>query len=253
MASEGQLWSSRHLRQVHQLSDKARRVQRVFDAIAGRYDLFNTVASFGLDHAWRRRLVRQAAVLGGKCVLDLCCGPGTLTVRLAATAHRPRCLVGLDFSLPMLALANRRSRILPGVAYCCGDALHLPFADETFDLVTCAFGIRNFQNLPTGLRELHRVLKFGGVALILEFALPASRTFRAVYRLYLQRMLPLIGRIVAGDKVRAYEYLPCSVKTFYAPQQLSEMFRTAGFEVTDAVSLTGGAVWLYQLRKPEAE
>jgi len=250
MACDDQLWPDQHLRDVRDVPDRARRVKAMFDAVARRYDLFNTLASFGLDHFWRARLIRQAGRLAGKAVLDLCCGPGTLTVLLGERRHRARVVVGADFSEQMLRLAD--DRVGPkadNIRMCCADALTLPFGDQTFDLATCTFGIRNFQDLAAGLRELHRVLKSPSQVLILEFAMPVGRGFRFVYRLYLRYIMPLIGRLVAGDRVRAYEYLPNSVAAFDRPQQLCRAFRQAGFRLEAAVPLTGGAVWMYDLRK----
>jgi len=244
-----ELWPDHCLDQPHQQADKARRVRLMFDAVTGRYDLFNTVASMGIDRYWRARLIRRARPLAGKKVLDLCCGPGTLTVEQIKRNDRPELLVGLDFSLPMLNLAQKRLRGRgPNVTLCCADALNLPFGDQTFDLVTCTFGIRNFQDLPAGLKQLHAVLKPSGKLLILEFALPTNRYFAMVYRMYLRYILPVVGTVIAGDRVRAYQYLHNSVAGFDQPPQLCRVFRDTGFEVQAALPLTAGVVWLYQLQ-----
>lgn len=176
-------------------------------------------------------------------MLDVACGTGDLSLVLAeAGAAR---VIGLDFCRPMLEIARRKadadSRSIPFVE---GDALRLPFADETFDAVTIAFGLRNLAGVADGLRELRRVLKEGGRLAVLEFSSPVVPGFRALFGFYFTRVLPHIGGLVSGSR-GAYEYLPDSVTRFPDQKRLAELMRAEGFEAVDYSNLTGGIAALH--------
>ena len=217
----------------------------MFSGIAGRYDLLNHLLSGNIDKSWRRKTVRalESSLVEGSRVLDVACGTGDLSLVLDdAGAAR---VVGLDFCRPMLEIARRKavegSRAIPFVE---GDALRLPFADETFDAVTIAFGLRNLAGVADGLRELRRVLKDGGRLAVLEFSSPVLPGFRALFRFYFTRVLPRIGGLVSGSR-GAYEYLPDSVSRFPDQRRLAELMRAEGFEKVEYRNLTGGIAALH--------
>ena len=217
----------------------------MFAGIAGRYDLLNHLLSGNVDKRWRRRVARslEPSLVEGARVLDVACGTGDLSLALAgAGASR---VVGLDFCRPMLEIARRKaageSRAVPFVE---GDALRLPFADETFDAVTIAFGLRNLAGVREGLRELRRVLRPGGRLAVLEFSSPVVPGFRALFRFYFTRVLPRVGGLVSGSR-GAYEYLPDSVTRFPDQGRLAELMREAGFEGVGYRNLTGGIAALH--------
>jgi demethylmenaquinone methyltransferase/2-methoxy-6-polyprenyl-1,4-benzoquinol methylase len=217
----------------------------MFSGIARRYDLLNHLLSGNVDKRWRRKTARalEPSLFEGARILDVACGTGDLSLVLAeAGAAR---IIGLDFCRPMLEIARRKadadSRSIPFVE---GDALRLPFADETFDAVTIAFGLRNLAGIADGLRELRRVLKEGGRLAVLEFSSPVVPGFRALFRFYFTRVLPHIGGLVSGSR-GAYEYLPDSVTRFPDQKRLAELMRAEGFESVEYSNLTGGIAALH--------
>ena len=217
----------------------------MFSGIAGRYDFLNHLLSGNIDKSWRRIAVRalKPSLVEGARVLDVACGTGDLSLVLAeAGAVR---VVGLDFCRPMLEIARRKaeadSRAIPFVE---GDALRLPFADETFDAATIAFGLRNLAGVAEGLRELRRILKPGGRLAVLEFSSPVVPGFRALFRFYFTRVLPRVGGLLSGSR-GAYEYLPDSVLRFPDQRRLAELMRAEGFEGVEYRNLTGGVAALH--------
>ena len=224
----------------------------MFAAIAGRYDLLNHLLSGNTDKRWRRlvaRRLRRALSADGACALDVACGTGDLSLALAAEAKGAR-IIGLDFCRPMLAIAARKSAAgLASPAFIEADALKLPFADESFDAVSIAFGLRNLASVEAGLRELRRVLKPGGRAAILEFSTPVVPGFRRLFRFYFTRVLPRIGGIISGSR-GAYEYLPDSVSRFPDQNALVSLMRAVGFEEIEYQNLTGGIAALHMGTRP---
>ena len=188
--------------------EHARRVRAMFSGIARRYDLLNHLLSGNVDKRWRRRTARalESCLVEGARVLDVACGTGDLSLVLDEAGEAS--VIGLDFCRPMLEIARHKAdEISRPVPFVEGDALRLPFEDETFDAVTIAFGLRNLAGVADGLRELRRVLKQGGRLAVLEFSSPVVPGFRALVRFYFTRVLPRIGGLVSGSR-GAYEYLP---------------------------------------------
>jgi demethylmenaquinone methyltransferase/2-methoxy-6-polyprenyl-1,4-benzoquinol methylase len=226
--------------------EAARWVRGMFGRIAGRYDLLNHLLSFNLDRLWRARTARRVAHILARPearVLDLCCGTGDML--LALEARSGRTVLGSDFCHPMLAAARRKIAargFLPALFE--ADALALPLRDASLDLVTVAFGFRNFANYRRGLEELLRVLKPGGVAAILEFSQPTNRPFAALYGFFSRRVLPAVGGLVSGSR-DAYTYLPESIDKFPGAEALAEEMRQAGFARVEFDRMTAGAVALH--------
>jgi demethylmenaquinone methyltransferase / 2-methoxy-6-polyprenyl-1,4-benzoquinol methylase len=228
----------------------SRWVRGMFGRIAGRYDLLNHLLSFNLDRRWRARAVeRVAGVLErpGARVLDLCCGTGD--VLLSLEARRGAAVLGSDFCHPMLIEARRKisARGMRSPLFE-ADALALPLRADTLDLITVAFGFRNLANYHSGLTELARVLKPGGVVAILEFSKPSNRAFGALYGFFSTRVLPWVGGMVSGSR-EAYSYLPESIRKFPGALELADQMRAAGFRSVEFEALTFGAVALHIGRK----
>lgn len=241
-------WDAPGLAQPHAQPDKAHRVRRMFDGIAGTYELVNALTSFGLDGYWRRQAVKAAQGAGGLKVLDVACGTGDLARAFAASAPRPSLIVGVDFAPRMLQLAARRPR--PGVHWLQADALRLPFAARSFAVVSCAFAVRNFQDARMGLAEMYRVLVPGGRAVIVEFSLPSHRLLRGLYRLYFEQVMPIAASAISRDRWAAYRYLPRSVVSFLGRAALAQMLHQVGFARVVVRPLTLGVVVVYEAWKP---
>jgi demethylmenaquinone methyltransferase/2-methoxy-6-polyprenyl-1,4-benzoquinol methylase len=211
----------------------------MFDRISPVYDAMNRAMTLGLDQRWRR-LTAEAVVRPGDDVLDACCGTGDLALAAARAGGR---VTGLDFSEAMLARAREKSSEIEWVR---GDLLALPFEDESFDAVTVGFGIRNVPELEAGLRELGRVLRSEARLGCLEITQPRG-VLRPFFRLWFDRLVPLVGRILPGGA--AYSYLPASVRRFPRPEDLAQAMRRAGFSEVTWRLLAGGIVALHEARK----
>lgn len=240
-------WSDAELAALHDQPDKAARVRRMFNAIAPTYELINRMFSGGRDAAWRRRAVSLADVAAGDHVLDLACGTGDMVRTFAASDTPPARIVGADFAHEMLARAALRTP--PPATWCEADALALPFADRAFQVVSCAFGVRNFQDLAAGLAEMHRVLTPGGRIVILEFSQPPNRLVRMCNAFYSGRVMPAVAALISRDGQGAYRYLPKSVVSFATQATMLELLTETGFDPVQAVPLTFGVVTVYVGRK----
>jgi demethylmenaquinone methyltransferase/2-methoxy-6-polyprenyl-1,4-benzoquinol methylase len=227
-------------------------VRGMFTRVAPRYDLANHLLSFNIDRYWRARTVRRLhRILADPAasVLDICCGTGDLVLALEHARRAP--VLGSDFCHPMLVAARQKiDRAGTGSPLFESDALHLPLADCSLDLITVAFGFRNLANYETGLGEMHRVLKPGGTAAILEFSQPPNPAFRALYNFYSRRILPWIGGAISGNR-DAYRYLPESVRKFPSADELAEAMRRAAFSPVSYEFLTGGIVALHLGRRAQ--
>jgi len=208
----------------------------MFDRIARRYDLVNTVLSGGTDAGWRRRAARATGLVAGGAALDVACGSGKLTAALARRAGPTGRVVGLDFSAQMLEVARRDH---PGIEFVEGDALNLPFDDASFDASTIAFGLRNLADPVRGLREMLRVVKRRAV--VLEFVRPPQGPVGTAYRLYLKTLLPAIGGAISGQP-SAYRYLSDTVDSYRTPDELRAMAAAAGWRDVSFEALAMGTV-----------
>jgi demethylmenaquinone methyltransferase/2-methoxy-6-polyprenyl-1,4-benzoquinol methylase len=230
-------------------ADASRKVREMFTKIAPRYDLLNHLLSLQMDRMWRARTVRILRPIlerPNAGILDLCCGTGDLSFALQRKTKGR--LGGADFAHTMLERAKEKDAAEAGdgrrIPFVESDALQLPFADHSFDLVTTAFGFRNLANYEAGLREIFRVLKANGTAAILEFTEPKPGWFGDLYRWYFRAVLPRLGGLISGDRA-AYSYLPSSVAKFLRPEELTELMGRNGFEKVEAQVWTGGAVALH--------
>ena len=224
----------------------------MFAGIARRYDLLNHLLSANIDRRWRSLVADKLrpALVAGTRTLDVACGTGDLALTLSEASQTS--VTGLDFCRPMLEVAAqkaaRRQRRIPFVE---ADALRLPFATETFDVVTIAFGLRNLASVEGGLQELFRVLRPGGKIAILEFSHPVLPGFAALFNFYFTRVLPRIGGFVSGSR-GAYEYLPDSVSRFPDQKSLAALMGEVGFEGVTYQNLTGGIAALHTGVRPGA-
>ena len=211
----------------------------MFDRIARRYDLLNTVLSGGSDERWRRRTAEAVVRGSGDSVLDIACGSGKLALAVRRQSGAGL-VVGLDFSNGMLEVARQSS---PGPRYVRGDGLALPFPDGRFDGATNAFGLRNLADPLRGLREMRRVVRPGGTMAVLEFVRPSTALAGRAYRLYLRRALPLIGGWISGEP-QAYRYLSDTVDSYRSPGELLQLAGAADWSHTSVRLLTLGTVGL---------
>ncbi len=223
-----------------------------FDDISEGYDRCNRLFSLGIDQRWRRRTVRLLQPQADHTVLDLCCGTGDLA--FAFLKYSPvRSVVGLDLSGAMVEQARVRYEKQfhsPGrsVEWLVGDAITTGLPDRSFDFITCAFGLRNIPDRPAALAEMHRLLKPGGQAAILEFSLPTQPLIRALYRLYLGRIMPVLGGMVLGSSHPLY-YLARSIERWDAQVDLAEEFRQARLTFNGRHRFTAGITTLWLARK----
>lgn len=217
--------------------EHAKAVRAMFSGIAGRYDLLNHVLSMNIDKRWRKLVRQKLQPILDKpdaTVLDVACGTGDLSIELQS--HAKARVIGTDFCRPMLTVAAEKSETIPFIE---GDAMNLGFADDSFDAVTIAFGLRNLSNFADGLAELHRILKPGGRLAVLEFSSPIIPGFRQAFNFYFTRILPRIGGAVSGSR-GAYEYLPDSVSKFPDQKRLAALMQETGFDDVEYTNLTGG-------------
>jgi demethylmenaquinone methyltransferase/2-methoxy-6-polyprenyl-1,4-benzoquinol methylase len=229
------------------LDRRETRIRRMFDGIAPRYDLLNHLLSLNVDRAWRRRVVRQVP-LGDGPLLDLCTGTGDLAFEYDRACGGRKRIIGADFSMEMLAHAVRKSRRRgshPRIQFVQADAQQLPFADDIFEVVTVAFGLRNVTDTDRGLREMVRVTRPGGRVAVLEFSRPRHWLFGRAYRAYFRYLLPLVGQLFSRSGEKAYVYLPASVMEFPDGEALAGRMRAAGLRDVTFTPFTVGIATLY--------
>jgi demethylmenaquinone methyltransferase / 2-methoxy-6-polyprenyl-1,4-benzoquinol methylase len=231
---------------------RAAKVRDLFAAIAPRYDLLNNLQSFGLHLFWKRKLVEVARIKQGETALDVCCGTGDIAIALARSGARA---VGLDFTPQMLAMAETRVKkellkmtdhsLSPGSSqnpqFFCGDAERIPFSDNTFEVVTTGYGLRNLASWETGLKEMYRIAKPGGRLLVLEFGKPDNAIWRMLYFTYLKMFVPLLGLIFCGNAA-AYAYILESLKHYPAQNGVARKMKELGLTDVRIFNLVGGAM-----------
>jgi demethylmenaquinone methyltransferase/2-methoxy-6-polyprenyl-1,4-benzoquinol methylase len=231
--------------------EKKYRVQEHFDTVAARYDLTNTLLSFGLQHLWKKKAVSRLGLKAGERVLDACGGTADLALLAARAAGARGRVVLYDFNRAMLARGRAKvagAGLGEVISFIQGDAEQIALQDCTFDAAMVGFGIRNLAAMEQGLKELHRVLKPGGRLLILEFSQPTNPWFRALYDLYSFTVMPLVGKIMMGTW-EAYTYLPESIRLFAAPAELSEILVRVGFYRVTYHLLSNGIAVVYLAQK----
>ena len=222
--------------------ERALLVREMFDRIAGRYDLLNTVMTAGLHRLWNRKVVRATGLGPGGRALDLACGTGSLTRDLAKRVGAEGYVLGVDFSREML----RAARSAPNVEYRLGDATNLEGVPSgAFDAATIAYGARNIPDLDALFSEMARTLKPGGVAVCLEIARPTGKVSSRFYGLWFDKIVPRLGGLISGD-ASAYSYLPESVKEFVAPGELADIIGRNGLQDVTWKRLAGGIITLHR-------
>ncbi|MDR2810472.1 MAG: bifunctional demethylmenaquinone methyltransferase/2-methoxy-6-polyprenyl-1,4-benzoquinol methylase UbiE [Tannerellaceae bacterium] len=226
---------------------KSVQVERMFDSIAGTYDKLNHTLSFCIDKRWRKKGIAFLKPFSPERILDIATGTGDLAVAMQKELKPKGGIVGVDLSEGMMEV-GRRKAAAAGYASCISfeqqDCLSLTYADNTFDAVTSAFGVRNFDRIEEGLAEMYRVLKPGGHLMILELSSPRLFPVKQLYALYSQTFIPYIGRLLSGEKA-AYHYLPASVKVVPQGEDMAELLRWQGFVNVGIRTFTGGICSLY--------
>lgn len=221
-------------------------IRKLFDNIAPDYDRLNHILSLNIDKGWRRKAVRE--IIDDELpmnILDVACGTGDFTIEIAQKAGRGSKVTGIDLSEGMMKIGREKiAKAGVEAEMVQGDCEALPYDEGTFDRISVGFGVRNFEHLEIGLKEMQRVLKPGGKLVVLELSVPSNSFIRWCYKLYFLKILPAIGGWISGDR-GAYEYLPASVLRFPAPEKFVGMMREAGFTTVEHRSLTLGICRMY--------
>jgi demethylmenaquinone methyltransferase / 2-methoxy-6-polyprenyl-1,4-benzoquinol methylase len=226
-------------------ANKKSQVAQMFNSIAGKYDFLNHFLSAGIDIYWRRKAIDLLAASQPRTILDIATGTGDFA--LEALRLQPEKITGVDISEGMLAVGRQKiakRNLSHQIELRLGDSENLEFADNSFDAATAAFGVRNFENLSQGLREMHRVLRPGGRVVILEFSKPKAFPFKQVYNFYFKHILPVFGKLISKDRA-AYTYLPESVQAFPDGPDFIHILEQVGFKATQWHPLTFGISSIY--------
>lgn len=225
-------------------------VEQMFDNISHRYDFLNRLLSLGIDKSWRNDVVSMVTKSDAKTILDVATGTGDLAIALAKKNPNAK-ITGFDLSAGMLDYGRKKvadKNLTHQIDMIQGDAENMPFEDNTFDAITVAFGVRNFETLEKGLKEIHRVLKPGGIFVILEFSQPEKFPMKQLYNFYFKNILPVIGKTFSQDH-RAYTYLPESVQAFPYGEKLNEILKSVNFLEPKDKKLTFGIASIYSSLK----
>jgi demethylmenaquinone methyltransferase/2-methoxy-6-polyprenyl-1,4-benzoquinol methylase len=228
---------------------KKEEVAQMFNNISGKYDFLNHLFSFGIDKRWRRKVIKALKPLKPKLILDIATGTGDFAI--AALKLNPDKVIGIDISTGMLDVGRTKTRIhekRDNIELIEGDSENIQFSDNYFDAITVGFGVRNFENLKKGLSEMLRVLKPGGMAMILEFSKPKRFPTKQFFGFYSKRIMPFFGRRISKDD-RAYAYLPESVQAFPEGEEMRQILLEIGFKSVDIRPVSGGIATIYAARK----
>ena len=234
-------------------NEKARMVRRHFNTVARRYDLMNTLLSFGIHHLWKRTAVQMLALKPGARVLDVCGGTGDLAVLAARAAGPGAQVIVYDINAAMLDVGRHKlagNAVGRQIRFIQGDAERIAFADEHFDAAMVGFGIRNVTRMEDAFREMYRTLKPGGKMLCLEFSKPTAPVFRWLYDIYSFHIMPLLGDLIVGSR-QAYTHLPESIRTFALPDELTAILKRIGFVRVVTCKLTNGIAMIHLAVKAE--
>ena len=228
--------------------NKQRQIARMFDAISERYDLFNRLMSLGIDRSWRRKALKKLCNCKAETILDVATGTGDFAIE-AYKMLNPKKLIGVDISEGMLKVGREKVQKLGlPIIFEQQNGEHLNLKNETFDVLTIAFGIRNFEQLSTGLREMNRVLKSGGKLAVLELSEPERFPAKQAYHFYSRVLIPALGRFFSKDK-QAYSYLPQSIKAFPKKEEMKEVLLNCGFSQVEVKTFTFGTCSFYLATK----
>lgn len=229
---------------------KGKQVELMFDQIAHSYDTLNHRLSWDIDKWWRRKAIKQLRQRSPRTILDVATGTGDFAI-LAAKMLNPSKLVGVDISEGMMAIGSRKAQLagLGGtISFVKGDCMQLPFANGSFDAVTAAFGIRNFEDLDMGLKEMCRVLKPGGALCIIELTAPTRFPMKQLFKIYTHTILPAYGRMISKDR-KAYSYLTATIEAFPQGEAMVGILKAAGFKSASFKRLTSGICTMYLATK----
>lgn len=236
----------------NQKEDKKAQVGRMFDGIAPYYDFLNRLLSLGIDRIWRKRAIAQLNPADHRRILDVATGTADVAIQTARQVPTVEHITGMDLSEAMLEIGRqkiKRQSLHDRIVLEQGDSENLPYPDNSYDAVTVAFGVRNFEHLERGLAEMFRVLQPGGKLVVLEFSRPTAFPFKQLFNFYFANILPLIGRLQSKDP-RAYRYLYESVQAFPDGQQFADILKQTGFNTTQWIPLTLGVCTIYTGEKP---
>ncbi len=242
--------AAEEIKPYQQEGSKKSQVSKMFDNIAPKYDFLNHFLSLGIDFTWRKKTIALLHPYQPKFILDVATGTADLALE-AVRQLSPEKVIGIDIAGEMLEIGRRKiekRKLTSSILLQLADSENIPFPDNSFDVVTVAFGVRNFENLERGLLEMHRVLKPGGMVAILEFSKPTLFPFRQLYNFYFKNILPLIGRFTSKDS-KAYSYLYESVQAFPDGRNFVKLLETIGFQLATHKSLTLGISSIYLAKK----
>lgn len=231
---------------MYKLTEKGERIRTMFDTIAPRYDFLNRLLSLGIDRHWRTFAVKRLSMPENGRILDIATGTGDVALEIARQGGEGVGIVGVDVSREMVEVGRQKVAASPysgRISFEIAPCEDLPFDDNSFDGVSIAFGIRNVVDRPRGLKEMYRVLKPGGRAVILEFSTPRSTVFKSIYHFYFLRVLPVVGGLFSTFS--AYQYLPDSVLAFPSQEEFKALMAAAGFHDLSHHDLTGGIATVY--------
>ncbi len=232
-----------------QPNSRKEQVTEMFNNISGNYDFMNRIMTFGVDIKWRKKVVKMVAETKAKTILDIATGTGDFALMLAEV--KPQKIVGLDISNGMLAVGKEKikeKQLDHLIELVLGDSENLPFADNSFDAVTVGFGVRNFENLDKGLSEIHRVLRPGGIFVVLETSQPEKFPFKQVYKIHTKYIIPFLGKLFSKDE-KAYEYLPESAEAFPYGNAFNNILKKNKFISVQNYPLMFGAASIYKAYK----